>query len=233
MKLKHIAKNIVEHSYDSKLKRIHKKIKKLLNAYDRNNLDDVWVKLRSYDRYIDAYWEDGYFVSKTWDLTYFLKGLDYSETHTYTKDKRVGYLPNTNVPYYKARGNKVLFRGVSVADWKRIQANAYIDSDGRKAVVSGEGINLAQVPKTAMYYLPHDDAGVILAIDPSGLDLYMLNDEYIRVFHAIPIKNVIKVSDVIVKNKNGDVLDMNTEGIVSDIIDDLGVFVKKFSGAKN
>ena len=94
-----------------------------------------------------------------------------------------------NIRVFKASGDKTLFRGVSVEDWNRIKSQGYIDSDMRGAIISTEGINLAQTPSTAQYYLPHNDKGVILAINPQGLDLYMLSDEYIRIFEPIPIKN--------------------------------------------
>lgn len=150
----------------------------------------------------------------------FLKNLNYSDNHTYKKGERVGILPNSNsnIPIYRAWGDKTLFRGVSLKDWERIKNQGYIDSDMRGAIVDSEGINLGQTPKTALYYFPHNDKGVIMAISPKNLDLYMLSDEYIRSFNTIPTENIIKISDVFIKNKTGVTLTTNTEKKINDII---------------
>ena len=91
----------------------------------------------------------------------------------------------------------------------------------RGAILETEGINLGQTPKTASYYLPSNNDGVILAISPKGLDLYMLDDEYIRVFEPIPIKNVIKVSSIITKNKIGGIVTKNTQKKTNEMINRL------------
>jgi hypothetical protein len=130
-------------------------------------------------------------------------------------------LPNSNKFVYRATGNKTLFRGVSLKDWDRIKNQGFIDSDMRSAIFETEGINLGQTPNEASYYLPHNEEGVILAVSPKNLDLYMLDDEYIRVFEPIPIKNIIKVSSVFLKSKIGSILTTNTEGKINDMINRL------------
>lgn len=49
----------------------------------------------------------------------------------------------------------------------------------------------------------------------------MLADEYIRVFEPIPIKNILKVSNVFIKNSMGGLLTTNTEEKVNEIIETL------------
>ena len=46
----------------------------------------------------------------------------------------------------------------------------------------------------------------------------MVTDDYIRVFEPIPIKNIIKVSDIIITTKHGDILSLNTEQKINEII---------------
>ena len=216
-----------DNNFNVKIRCIQKILKQELDKYNNENLDDRWCDIRQELRRIDGYFQDGYFLANRDDessqMNIFLKNLNYSDNHTYKKGEQVGILPNSNskIPIYRAIGDKTLFRGVSLKDWKRIENQGYIDSDMRGAIVESEGINLGQTPKTALYYLPHNDKGVIMAISPKNLDLYMLSDEYIRVFDTIPIGNVIKVSDVFMKNKMGGTLTTNTEKKINDMIDRL------------
>ena len=209
---------------DAKLKNIQNTLQQELSKYNDSNLDDRWVDIKQALRKINGYFEDGYFRANSDDeenkMTEFLSDLNYSDIHTYKKGMATHKLPG-DIQVYKASGDKILFRGVSLKDWNRIKKQGYIDSDMRGAIIDSEGINLAQIPSTARYYLPHNDKGVILAITPSGLDLYMLRDEYIRVFEPIPIDNIVKVSDVIHKNKMGSVLTKNTEQKVSELLNEL------------
>ena len=214
-------------NYDVKIRCIQRILKQELDKYKNENLDDRWSDIRQELRRIEGYFEDGYFFANRDDegsqIDVFLKNLNYSNNHTYKKGEQTGVLPNSNsnIPIYRAIGDKTLFRGVSLEDWERIKTQGYVDSDMRGAIVDSEGINLGQTPKTALYYLPHNDKGVIMAISPKNLDLYMLSDEYIRVFDTIPIGNVIKVSDVFIKNKMGGTLTTNTEKKINDMIDRL------------
>jgi hypothetical protein len=145
----------------------------------------------------------------------FTKGLnvgDLDYSHPYVKGELANQFLNLNkinFKVYKAIGDTILFRGVSVEDWVRIQKQGYIDTDMRSAISQYEGINLAQNLKTSIYYLPHNKKGVILAISPKGLDTYMLSDEYVRVFEPIPIENIIRVSEVFTKNQIGTLLSNN------------------------
>jgi len=95
----------------------------------------------------------------------------------------------------------VLFRGVTKEDWERIQNQGYIDTDGRGVISPEEEINLATSVVTAETYIPHGKQGVVLAIDPAGLDLFMIGaDDYLRASGRIPIDNVVKVSGPIGKD---------------------------------
>lgn len=193
-----------------------------------NGQDGTWIDIRQQIRKIDRYLKTGHFMMQGEEedekMEEFLSGLDYSDSHTYKKGEKMGFIPNTSskIPIYRAEGSdKTLFRGVSLRDWERIKSQGFIDSDMRDAIVETEGINLAQRPNTAKYYLPHNSKGVIIAISPKNLDLYILEDEYIRVFEPIPIKNVIKVSDVFMKDDMGATLTTNTEKNVRQIIDNM------------
>lgn len=236
MKLREfISSTLREHleqanNLDSKISCIQAALKQELGKY--NNEDDRWFEVRSELRYIDGYFENGHFHIHKGDtetlMNDFTEGLDFSNSHTYVKGEQVRILPNgessfpqSKVPVFRATGDKVLFRGVSVSDWERIQSQGFIDSDMRDAILPTEGINLGQTPSTARYYLPHNDKGVMLAISPKNLDLYMLNDEYIRIFEPIPIENVLKVSDVVFKDKIGGILSMNTEQKLNDMLNRL------------
>lgn len=222
----------VENKLNIKLKCIKTTLKQELDKYNNENLDDRWIDIRQELRRIEGYFEDGYFFANRDDeesqMDVFLKNLNYSNNHTYKKGEQVGMLPTSNrgfnnseIPFYRAIGNKTLFRGVSLEDWERIKKQGYIDSDKRGAILETEGINLGQTPQTGLYYLPHNNKGVIMAISPKNLDLYMLSDEYIRVFDPIPIGNVITVSDVFIKNEMGGTLTTNTEKKINDMIDRL------------
>ena len=95
----------------------------------------------------------------------------------------------------------VLFRGVTKEDWERIQNQGYIDTDGRGVISPEEEINLSTSVVTAETYIPHGKQGVVLAIDPTGLDLFMIGaDDYLRASGRIPIDNVVKVSGPIGKD---------------------------------
>lgn len=99
---------------------------------------------------------------------------------------------------FAAEGDGVLYRSVTLDDWGRIQKQGFVDSDKRGAISEQEGTNLAIDPRTSLYYLPHNQKGVIIAIDPKGVDLFMIkNDDYLRTNSIIPISNVVKVSEVI------------------------------------
>jgi hypothetical protein len=217
--------------YDNKIRCIYSNLQKEEKKHYKlsGGKDGLWVDIRPELRRIDYYFKHGYFDADGEEIKNrmddFLKGLDYSNSHTYEKGEQVRRLPtstrgwkNSEMPVYKAMGNKTLFRGVSLLDWHRIKNQGFIDSDMRGAIVETEGINLGQKPTTAMYYLPHNDKGVILAISPKNLDLYMLNDEYIRVFEPIPIKNVIKVSEIFVKDEIGMVISNNIDKNIDKMI---------------
>ena len=210
----------VSESVDGRLKCIQNTLRSELKNYPTG--DDVWVLIRQEIRNINGYFEDGYFLIGQKEyrnrMSEFLEGLDYSDKYTYKKGEKAGVLRNTGISYYKAEGDKVLFRGVSLEDWKRIQRQGFINSDMRGSIVETEGINLGQIPSTASYYLPHGKEGFILAISPEKLDLYMLNDEYIRVFEPIPLDNVVKVSGIFIKNDQGGILTKDTDGFVNDMI---------------
>lgn len=197
---------------------------------------DEWVDIRQILRQIQNYFTDGYFYANKNDynskINNFLKGISYKggEFGSYIKGEYIKDLPpdttgiwdsNSKIPVYRAIGNDTLFRGISVDDWDRIRRTGFIDSDMRGAIANTEGINLAQTPSTAHYYLPHNNKGVILAISPKNLDLYMLYDEYIRVFEPIPLKNVIKISDVFLKNSLGADLCVDTEKKYNELLDRL------------
>jgi hypothetical protein len=213
--------------FDIRLKCLQTALEQEIDRYNNENLDDRWSDIRQELRRINNYFEDGYFLANKDDVEKqmfdFLKNLDYSNQYSYKKGTKIRLLPKTDsdVPVYKAIGDKVLFRGVSLEDWNRIKNQGHIDSDMRGAILETEGINLGQTPKTALYYLPANKEGIILAISPKNLDLYMLADEYIRVFEPIPIKNVLKVSDVFIKNSMGGLLTTNTEEKVNNIIETL------------
>jgi hypothetical protein len=231
--LEYLKESNQSNEINNKLKYILSIVKQELQNYQRSeNYDDRWFELRDELRRLNQYFEDGYFLAKRGDeeieMNDFLKDIDYSNNYTYKKGEQVRKLEtsnsgfkNSNLPVYKAIGDKTLFRGVSLKDWNRIKNQGFIDSDMRGAILETEGINLGQTPNTASYYLPNNNDGVILAISPKGLDLYMLDDEYIRVFEPIPIKNVIKVSSIISKNKIGGIVTKNTEKKIIDMVNRL------------
>ena len=203
---------------DKRIKCIADTLEAELNSYgDSKNWDDRWFEIKQVHRKFANYLKYGAFSVNNDDndvwLGDFTNGLDFSENNSYRKGEDVTNnfpeLTREDIHVYKAYGDKILFRGVSIDDWNRIQSQGYIDSDMRGAIVESEGINLAQTPSTAQYYLPHSNQGVILAINPQGLELYMLRDEYVRVFEPIPIKNIVKVSDVVTKTDMGGMLSTN------------------------
>lgn len=106
---------------------------------------------------------------------------------------------------YTAVGDATLFRSVTLEDLKRIRSRGYIDTDCRGCIVPDEeGINLATDPSTSFYYIPNGKAGVVLAIDPTGLDLFLISaDSYIRTKDRIPLGNVIRQSIPIEAGKVG------------------------------
>ncbi len=230
MKLKHILDSIIhkslyEESSKNNFKRqidcIKSKLEIELNKYGDENRDDRWFEIRQELIKINGYIEDGYFSSNTVevekDLNKFLVGLNHSDKYTYKKGE-VSKTIGNSLEVYKAIGDKTLFRGVSVNDYNRIKSQGYIDSDMRGAILSDEGINLGQTASTALYYLPNNMEGVLLAINPKGLDLYMLKDEYIRVFEPIPIKNIIKVSNPFLTSKTGSILSLDTKTKIDEMI---------------
>jgi hypothetical protein len=230
MRLKYILDSIIhkslyEESSKNNFKRqidcIKSKLEIELNKYGDENRDDRWVDIGQELRKIRGYIEDGYFSFNTVELekylNKFLVGLNHSDKYTYKKGE-VSKTIGNSLEVYKAIGDKTLFRCVSVNDYNRIKSQGYIDSDMRGAILSDEGINLGQTASTALYYLPHNMEGVLLAINPKGLDLYMLRDEYIRVFEPIPIKNIIKVSKPFLTNKHGSILSLDTETKIDEMI---------------
>lgn len=213
--------------YDNKIRCIYSKLQKEEEKHYKlsGGKDGLWVDIRWELRRIDYYFKHGYFDADGEEIKNrmddFLKGLDYSDWYSYKRGESVGTLPNSSLVIYRAIGDKTLFRGVSLLDWHRIKKQGYIDTDMRGAISEYEGINLAQIPKTAKYYLPPNDKGVILAISPKNLDLYVMADEYIRVFEPIPIKNVIKVSEIFVKDEIGMVISNNIDKNIDKMIDRL------------
>ena len=213
--------------FDIKLRCIQKQLKDELNEYNvGENYDDRWFEIRQELRRVNGYFEDGYFSANKEEysmmMTNFLKNLNYGNENTYKRGEVVKFLSTSNrLPVYRAIGDEILFRAVSLEDWNRIKNQGYIDSDMRGAILETEGINLAQTPDTATYYLPHNSEGVILAISPKNLDLYMLSDEYIRIFEPIPIENIIKISDIMITSKVGSILIKNTEKKINDLINRL------------
>ncbi len=209
-----------------KAKCIRDVLKQEISKYKgEDNYDDRLVEFRAELRNVESFIDNGYFTMDRVEhnslMDYFLSGLDYSNNHTYKKGEEVGVLPKSSLIIYKAIGDRTLFRGVSLLDWERIQKAGLIDSDMRSAILDTEGINLGQIPMTASYYLPHGTDGVILAISPKNLDLYMLRDEYIRVFEPIPLKNVIKVSDVFSKDSYGSIKTKDNNKKLTDILNKL------------
>lgn len=211
---------------------------KLEKEFDRQyelsgGKDGTWIEIRQEIRRIDQFLKDGRFMMSSDEenqkMEEFLSGLDYSDSHTYRKGESKGHLPNTKskVPVFRAVGSdKTLFRGVSLKDWERIKRQGFIDSDMRDAISRSEGINLGQRPNTAKYYLPANSEGVILAISPRDLDLYILDDEYLRSFEPIPVENVIRVSDVFTKNEVGAILTNDAHKKINELIgrmSDLGI----------
>lgn len=225
-----INEEIEKFALNNRIKCIEKSLETELKKYaSSNDYDDRWFELRQEHRKLENYLKYGAFSvyideNNKW-LNNFTMGLNYSENNTYKRGEDVSSefpdLKREGIDTFKAYGDKILFRGVSVDDWKRIQSQGYIDSDMRGAIVESEGINLAQTPSTAQYYLPHNDEGVILAVNPQGLNLYILTDEYIRVFEPIPLKNIVKVSNIITKNDMGSMLSTNSDQILKNIEDDL------------
>lgn len=198
----------------------------LLKSHEENDkYDDEWFTIRQELRKIEGYIKDGYFQMNgsefNAEMKNFVDGLDYSNTHTYKRgniaihkfpelDKNLFKGSTSNISnIWEAKGSKILFRGVSLKDWERIQSQGYIDSDMRGAISAYEGINLAQNPSTAFNYLPVNDEGIVLAISPQNLDLYIMQDEYIRVFDSIPFENIKKISPVYLKNDMGALLSTN------------------------
>ena len=175
--------------------------------------DDKWFDLRSIHRIIEHFLKTGYFRLTREEheqlLNDFLQGLNYSNSNIYRKGDLAKETPTGLKIYYaekKVGDDVLLFRGVGLNDFNRIKSQGYIDTDMRGAISQYEGTNLAQNPNTAEYYLPHNDYGVIMAINPSGLDLFIMADEYIRVFEPIPFENVVKVSEPILKDEHGSIL---------------------------
>ena len=105
----------------------------------------------------------------------------------------------------KVGGNRVLFRGVSVDDWNRMQKNGYVDTDMRDVIDRDEGMNLSPDVRTAAYYLPMRSEGVILAMKTDHAKLFKIEpDEYIRTKDKIPLSDVLAVSPVIGRHDDVD-----------------------------
>ena len=116
--------------------------------------------------------------------------------------EQIGHTKKLGPKYKVEYTGGVLYRGVTLEDWNRIKEQGYIDTDGRGAIEpEDEQINLTPHPETAVEYIPSGHRGVVLAIDPNGLDLFMIGaDDYIRANGKIPLSNVVKVSGVIGKD---------------------------------
>jgi hypothetical protein len=194
------------------------------NIFNTNDEEgkDRWGELRQIYRNLETYVEDGTFMMGKDEynkfMNDFISDIPNINENGYSFGERVDneYAKNlikSNIKLFKSidKGtNTTLFRGVSLKDWNRIKSQGYIDSDMRGAISNFEGINLSPNVRTAEAYLPNNGEGVIIAISPIGLDLYMLSDMYIRVFEPIPNKNIIKVSDTIKKNNLGATLSPNS-----------------------
>lgn len=104
---------------------------------------------------------------------------------------------------YKPVGSGALFRSVTVDNWKDIQAKGVMTTDGRSCISPGcEGLNFGSDPETAAGYIPLGGQGVVLAIKPDGLNLFMSKtDDYIRTTDSVPVSSVIAVSGVLGRDK--------------------------------
>lgn len=174
--------------------------------------DDRWHELRECLRTAEGFLEDEGFTYNREEyfrmIDEFTQDIDVPERATsYQMGEKVTHkfpgLEEAGISIYRAEGSGMLYRGVSGRDWSRIQSAGYIDSDMRGAISQHEGINLAQTPGTAFYYFPPNDEGIVLVIDPSGLDLYILSDGYVRVFEPIPLDRVISTSPQFLTNQHG------------------------------
>jgi hypothetical protein len=191
----------------------------LIDAGKQEVFSERYDRLRAWLGKLKDFLEDGYFRTNYWNEVNRLEALAKEkigvdvDKNTYKRGDFVRKIGQSkDIKVYKAQGNDILFRAVSLKDWLRINFQQKIDSDMRGAISEEEGINLAQSFKTALYYLPHGSEGVIMAIDPKGLDLYMLDvDSYIRSFRPILLKNVIWVSPVIRVGSSGDIVSSNVE----------------------
>jgi hypothetical protein len=93
---------------------------------------------------------------------------------------------------YEVEVDGMLFRGVSLEDFRRIQESGFINTDLRGVISEREGINLAQSPATAFYYLPLNGPGVVMAIDVSDKSgLFAIGaDNYVRSSKPIPTSDI-------------------------------------------
>jgi hypothetical protein len=127
-----------------------------------------------------------------------------TEGKKWRKGEEVGYNENvgTITKAIPPEGQpNTLYRVVTREDYERILANGQIDSDMRLAITADEGINLTPKTSTATYYLPRGETGVVLAIDPTGLDLnFIQGDSYVRSFKPIPADRIVGRSDFIHKD---------------------------------
>lgn len=175
--IKSLNEEKISKDFDIRLKCLQAALEQEIDRYNNENLDDRWSDIRQELRRINNYFKDGYFLANKADVEKqmfdFLKNLDYSNQYSYKKGTKIRLLPNTNsdVPVYKAIGDKVLFRGVSLEDWNRIKNQGYIYSDMRGAILETEGINLGQIPSTALYYLPANKEGVIVTKTLENFDV--------------------------------------------------------------
>jgi hypothetical protein len=211
---------------NERVKCINENLKNKLSEYEnQNQYDDLWFEMRTIIRKLDGYLESGKFGMSRDEFKEFKNSffpLD-DDKYRYQRGEEVTQqFPNLmklNIKIWRTKGDSVIYRGVSIQDWVRIQKQGYIDSDMRSAITEYEGINLGQTIEVASSYLPINNDGVILAINPKGLDMYILTDDYIRLFEPIPIENVIKVSDVVSKDKLGAILSPNTNEKLNEIED--------------
>ena len=106
---------------------------------------------------------------------------------------------------FEAIGDFTLFRSVTMENYEDIQRRGYITTDCRGCIVPDEeGINLSDSPTTAFGYIPPGQPGVVLAIDPTGLELFMIGaDHYIRTAVGIHKDYIIKVSDPVMRYASG------------------------------
>lgn len=124
-----------------------------------------------------------------------------------TEYQKHGDLKRTS---YNVSGGPI-YRGVSLEDYKRIKEQGYVDTDMRGAISENEGMNLTHHPETAIEYIPSGKKGVVLAIDPEGVDFWgVASDDYIRTSERIPVAAIKGVSDVMDKQAEADKFEVHS-----------------------